>query len=152
MKILGIDPGLGRCGWGVVERLGNSYHLVDYGCITTPSKDSDSRRLLELKKNLNQIIKKYQPDLAGVEQLFFFKNQKTIIQIAQARGIILLALTEDNVPIKELTPLQVKMSLTGYGKAEKSQIQKMVKAVLKLDAIPKPDDAADALALALSVR
>lgn len=150
MKILGIDPGLGRCGWAIITREKNKYQMIEYGCIETSSKLSDSERLVFLKQELDRIIVKFKPDVAVVEQLFFFKNQKTIIQVGQARGIILLAIAEKSITLQELTPLQVKMSLTGYGKADKSQIQKMVKVILKLEIIPKPDDAADALAIALA--
>ncbi len=152
MIIIGIDPGIGRCGFGVVDKQRNHYSLVDFGCIETKSSLEQIDRILILKEKLDQVIIKYKPDLAVVEQLFFFKNQKTIIQVGQARGVILLALAEAKIPTSELTPLQVKMSLTGYGKAEKTQIQKMVKLILKLDSIPKPDDAADALAIALSIK
>jgi len=151
MKILGIDPGFARCGYGLINKQNNSYSLIEFGCITTSSTQSNSQRLNTLKIELDGIIKKHKPDIVGVEQLFYFNNQKTVIQVAQARGVILLALEEAGIKLKELTPLQIKMGLTGYGKADKAQIQKMVKMLLKLVQIPKPDDAADALAIALTV-
>lgn len=151
MKILGIDPGLGRCGWAVIEKIGQKSQAVAFGCIETSAKESDGERILQLKKKLDEIIFVQKPDQAAVESLFFFKNQKTIIQIGQARGVILLALNEAGVKYREFTPLQVKMTLTGYGKADKKQMQKMVMVVLGLKETPKPDDVADALAVALAV-
>jgi len=147
-RILGIDPGFARTGWGIVES-GSKISVIDYGCIET-HKDTDySDRLVSLSKELNKIIKKYKPELAGIEQLFFVKNVKTGIQVGEARGIIILTLAQNNLGISEFTPLQVKQAVAGYGNADKGQVQRMVKTLLGLKEIPRPDDAADALAVAI---
>lgn len=151
MRIVGIDPGLGRCGWAIIEKSGTKATAVAYGCIETHKQDGEAKRTLILKRSLDAIIAEHQPQLAVVESLFFFKNQKTIIQIGQARGVIMLALAEAGLAVQELTPLQIKMTLTGYGKADKKQIQKMVMMVLGIKEVPKPDDVTDALATALAV-
>lgn len=150
LKILGIDPGFGRMGFGIIEKQGSNLKLVDYGCVETDSKKTFAERLCTLAGELRQIIKKNQPDLVAVEELFFFKNLKTAINVAQARGAIILLAQEAGVPILELTPLQIKQSLSGYGRAEKQQVQKMVQVILKLKEKPRPDDAADALAAAIA--
>lgn len=150
MRVIGIDPGLGRCGWGVIEFGRAQSRLIAYGCIETFLKDGEASRFIQLKTELDEAIAEFKPDNAVVEQLFYFKNKTTIIQIGQARGVIMLALAEAKIPYQEVTPLQVKQNVTGYGKAEKAQVQKMVQTMLKLDHLPKPDDAADALAIALS--
>ena len=150
--VLGIDVGYARTGWGIVK-IGqsnpNGYTLVNYGCIETHQSKEFCDRIVELRQELKKIIKKYKPDIANVEQLFFFKNQKTAIKVSQARGVILITLKDNKIPIKEFTPLQVKQAMIGYGRADKKQIQEMVKMVLQMDHIPQPDDAADALALAM---
>lgn len=150
MVILGIDPGLARTGWGVIERLHGSERLIAYGCIETVAKTPDHERLVVLFEALRTVIKKYKPDQAAVERLFFEKNAKTAIQVGQARGVVMLALALEKIPQREFTPLQVKQAVAGYGSAPKEQVQKMVKTLLKLSDIPKPDDAADALAVALT--
>ena len=149
MKILGIDPGTATVGWAVIEEIRGKLTPLDYGHIST-SKDKElAERLFEISNDITAIIQKHHPDEASVEELFFFKNVKTVMSVSQARGAILLTLQTQRVKIFEYTPLQVKQSLTGYGRAEKHQVQAMVKNILKLQEIPKPDDTADALALAL---
>lgn len=151
MTILGIDPGLARTGWGIIERSHGHDRLVSYGCIETPAKTPDHERLAALFDELQKIVKTYRPDQAAVERLFFEKNAKTAIQVGQARGVVILALSLVKIPQQEFTPLQVKQAVAGYGAATKDQVQKMVKTLLKLSGIPKPDDAADALAVALTL-
>ncbi|WGS65974.1 crossover junction endodeoxyribonuclease RuvC [Marinitoga aeolica] len=148
MRILGIDPGYGRIGYGVIEKTGNNFKLIDFGVIETDKKADLNARLLEIFDKLNNLIKDYNPDEAAVESLFFFKNVKTAIQVGEARGVILLALQKASIPIFEYTPYQVKQAITGYGRAEKGQIQRMLKVVFNLKKTPTPDDAADALAIA----
>ncbi len=147
--ILGIDPGTASVGWGLVEKVGKECQLVDYGCIRTKPDKKLSLRLLEIFDALSDIIKKKRPDIVAVEQLFFFKNSKTAMAVGQARGVILLAAEIGKKEFYEYTPLQVKQAISGYGRAEKKQIQNLVKELLNMKEIPKPDDAADALAVAL---
>jgi len=147
--ILGIDPGLADTGFGVIEKKGNILKMIDYGCIKTSAQTAPEKRLLEIHNDLNKLIKKYRPEIMGVEKLFFCKNVKTALSVGQARGIIILAGGKNKLTIKEFTPLQVKQGLTTYGKASKNQVQQMVKVVLNLKNIPKSDDAADALAVAI---
>lgn len=149
MKILGIDPGTATVGWAIIEEVRGALTPLDYGHISTSKHKPLSERLLEISNDLTHIIHKHRPDEASVEELFFFKNVKTVMAVSQARGAILLTLESLQVRMFEYTPLQVKQSLTGYGRAEKQQVQMMVKNILKLDRIPKPDDTADALALAI---
>lgn len=150
MKILGIDPGIGRIGWGVIEKNGQEVSSVTYGCFETDSKETPPKRLSLIFHEIKNIIKKYEPSEFAIEDLFFNNNAKTAFVVGQARGVILLAASEsDLVPII-YTPLQVKVALTGYGRAEKSQVGQMVKTLLKLPKIPTPDDTADALAIALT--
>ncbi len=150
MRILGIDPGLAIVGWGIVERVnGMTFAPVAYGSINTPAKTEVPYRLSLIYKNLNQIIEKYRPDAMAVEELFFNTNQTTGIAVAEARGVILLSAQEHGLPIAEYTPLQVKQAVVGYGKAEKRQVIDMVTRLLRLPAPPKPDDTADAIAIAL---
>lgn len=149
MVIIGIDPGYAIVGVGVVEYKGNKFHTLEYGAITTPAGMPTVDRLQKIYQEMDMYIDKYKPDAMAIEELFFNSNQKTVINVAQARGVILVAARNKNVPICEYTPLQVKQSVTGYGRAEKKQIQQMVKMILGLNVIPKPDDAADALALAI---
>jgi crossover junction endodeoxyribonuclease RuvC len=148
MKILGIDPGIGRLGFAILEQTKKSIQLKQFGCITTDLKTSEAQRLLEIKNDLNQIMQKWQPDLVAVESLFFTTNAKTAISVGQARGVALAIAAENNLRTVDITPLQVKMSVTGYGRAEKKQIQTMIVKLLNLKKIPKPDDAADAVAIA----
>lgn len=149
LRVLGIDPGTAIVGWAVLDECGNCVTPIAYGHISTSPENTTSERLFEVVRDLEQIIEKYQPQEAAVEDLFFFKNVKTVMKVSQARGAILLTLERFCVKIFEYTPLQVKQALTGYGRAEKKQMQLMVKNVLKLKEIPKPDDTADAIAIAL---
>lgn len=148
MIILGIDPGTATTGWGVIKKT-KKLNWVKHGLITTPANLSTAERLVRLNKEISSLIKKYKPSIAAVEDIFFFKNLKTAIKVSQARGVILLAISKSKIPIVEYTPLQVKQAVACYGRAEKIQVQKMVKALLNLKEIPKPDDAADALAIAI---
>lgn len=149
MKILGIDPGTATTGWAVVEEKNKNARLVACGCVNTAKTKTDEERLVEIGRDIALLIKKYQLDEAAIEDLFFFKNLKTAITVAQARGVILYEIKKNLVPLFSYTPLQVKQALTGYGRADKKQIQLMVKNILKLKCIPKPDDAADAVAIAI---
>ena len=148
--ILGIDPGLADTGWGVIECYQKNIKLLACGSIKTDSTTPLDERLATLVKELAMIIKKYQPTRAAIEKIFFFKNQKTIINVSQARGVVLLTLSQHQLPIDEYTPLQIKQTLTGYGNAVKKQVGTLVKLLLNLKEIPKPDDAADALACAIT--
>ena len=148
--ILGIDPGYGRTGWGVIEKVGGDWQVVAWGCIETSAKDSFVDRLVELYKELQKLIIKYKPTRSGVEELFFAKNVKTAMKVGQARGVILLTLMQAKLPIDEFNPLQIKQALTGYGRAEKGQVERMVQMILSIKEKIRPDDAADALAVALT--
>jgi len=149
MMILGLDPGSHKTGYGIIKNDANDFSLVDYGCFITSTKETTAQRLCCLEKALTNLLKKFSPDLAAVEDLFFFKNHKTAVRVSQARGVILLALAKKNIPIQEPKPLEIKQALTGYGRAEKCQVQKMVAHFLKLEKPIKSDDAADALAAAI---
>jgi crossover junction endodeoxyribonuclease RuvC len=149
MKILGIDPGSGIIGFGLVEKKSNP-KMLDAGVIRTTIGNDDASRLVELYESMRELVKELKPDVAAVEKLFFAQNVTTAIPVAQARGVILLALAEEKIPIYEYTPLQIKMAMTGYGRATKAQIQEMVRVQLGLKTKPKPDDCADALAAALT--
>ena len=149
MIILGIDPGTATTGYGVIDQEKGETNLVDYGCILTSAKKSMDVRLEEISIKLAEIIKKYQPFEVAVEELFFTNNAKTAIAVGQARGVILLTAKQNHCAVAEYTPLQVKNAICGYGGADKKQVQKMVQLLLKLEEIPKPDDAADALAIAI---
>ena len=149
MYILGIDPGFGRVGYGIIEYKYNKYRVVEYGCITTPAKEKLSLRLKKIYDDLDDIISKYNIDAASVESLFFNTNITTGIQVAEARGVILYALEKLGIEIFEYTPLQVKQALVGYGRADKTQIKSMVKEILKLEKMPRLDDTTDALAIAI---
>jgi crossover junction endodeoxyribonuclease RuvC len=150
MRILGIDPGIGRCGWGVLEYRNSKLEVRGFGCIETSPKKKVGDRLKQVHDEVSAIIKKYKPDVLSIEELFFNNNAKTAFVVGQARGVILLAAAENNLEIGIYTPLQVKLSLTGYGRAEKPQVGQMVKVLLKLKEIPKPDDTADALGIAIT--
>ena len=150
MRILGIDPGYGIVGFGVIDYENGQYNVVDYGVIETPKEEVLPVRLAMIYEGITSLIDTYQPDEMAIEELFFFKNQKTVIPVAEARGVILLAGINKNANIFEYTPLQIKQALTGNGRAEKAQVQYMVTALLGLKSIPKPDDAADALAVAIT--
>ncbi len=150
MIIMGIDPGLALMGFGVMETDGYRFRTLDYGVVDTPAGMDEPDRLLMLWDGLNALLKQYKPEAVAVEELFFNKNVKTAVSIGQARGVILLAVKTCGIPLYEYTPLQVKQAVVGYGRAEKKQIQLMVKTILNLKDIPKPDDAADALAIAIA--
>ena len=150
MIILGIDPGIAIVGWGVVEGENGRFAPVEYGAITTGPESPVEDRLEAVYAELDDIIRRHKPDAVSVEELFWNTNQKTGIIVAEARGVILLAARRNNVPIFEYTPLQVKQSVTGYGRAEKKQVITLVSMMLNLDEPPKPDDTADALALAIT--
>ncbi|OGF46037.1 MAG: crossover junction endodeoxyribonuclease RuvC [Candidatus Firestonebacteria bacterium RIFOXYC2_FULL_39_67] len=150
MKILGIDPGIATTGYGLIENKGSNLCLVDYGCILTTPKMPVPERLNKLFNELSKLIKKQKPDEVAIEELFFAKNVKTAMSVSQARGVIVLSCIRSGMKaVNEYTPLEVKMALVGYGRAEKQQVQKMVTTLLNLKEMPKPDDAADALAIAV---
>ena len=147
--ILGIDPGLAIVGWGIIEYKGNKFSTIAYGSIQTPSTMKTEDRLVEIFRSLNELIEKYRPDCMAVEELFWNTNQTTGIRVSEARGVILLCAARRGIPIYEYTPLQVKQAVVGYGRAEKKQVISMVTMILKLEKPPKPDDTADALAIAV---
>jgi crossover junction endodeoxyribonuclease RuvC len=149
LRVIGLDPGTATTGWAILEENEGKITTVAYGHISTDKSGSEEARLLEIAKDIKKILLKFQPSEAAIENLFFFKNQKTIISVAQSRGALLLTLSQNNVSISSYTPLQVKQALTGYGRADKNQMQEMTKSILKLKCIPKPDDTADAIAIAL---
>jgi len=149
MIILGIDPGFAIVGYGVIEYKGNKFKVLEYGAITTPAKTDIFKRFKTIYDELCKIIERVNPDVMAIEELFFNSNQKTAINVAQARGIIVLGAMNNNIEVFEYTPLQVKQSVVGYGRADKTQVQQMVKALLNLEKVPKPDDTADALAIAI---
>lgn len=149
MRIIGIDPGFAITGYGVVEYIGNKFSIVDVGTICTEASLELSDRLLTLSNSLEELITKYKPDAMAVEELFFNTNVKTAIKVGHGRGVALLAAAKANIKVYEYTPLQVKQAVVGYGRAKKEQVQQMVKVLLNLEKIPKPDDAADALAVAI---
>lgn len=148
--ILGLDPGIADTGWGVIVKVAGNLNYLACGSISTPAKAEFIDRLNSLQKELTKIIKKYKPNAVAVEQLFFCKNVKTALIVGQARGVILMTIAQNNLPFFEYTPLQVKQALTSYGGADKNQVGQMVKVMLKLNAVPKPDDTADALAIAIT--
>lgn len=150
MIILGIDPGTATTGFGVIRAEGHARELIDCGVISTPKDLPHNQRLLMLYTDLSELVAHHRPDRAGVEKLFFASNVTTAMSVGEARGVILLTLEQARVPLAEFTPLQVKQATTGYGQAKKPQIQQMVMRLLKLTTIPKPDDVADALAIALA--
>jgi len=149
MIIMGIDPGFAITGCGLIEYCHNKFKVLDYGAITTSSDLRLPQRLLMLYNKLEDVIIKYNPDVVAIEELFFNKNIKTALNVGHGRGVVLLAAAKNNKKIFEYTPLQVKQSVVGYGRAEKNQVQQMVKMILNLKSIPKPDDVADALAVAV---
>lgn len=149
LRALGIDPGTATTGWAVLEENNGEITTVAYGHISTNKSGTEEERLLEIARDIYKIILKFKPSEAAIEKLFFFKNQKTIISVAQSRGALLLTLAQNDVRISSYTPLQVKQALTGYGRADKNQMQEMTKSILKLKCVPRPDDAADAIAIAL---
>ena len=149
MRILGIDPGYAIVGFGVSDYTGKNFTPIEYGAILTEAHTDFSQRLKAIADDMDFICERFKPDCMAIEKLFFTNNQKTAIDVAQARGIIILSAVRHNIPIFEYTPLQVKQAVVGYGKAEKKQVMDMTRRILKLEQIPKPDDAADALALTI---
>ena len=149
IQILGIDPGFHRCGYGVIEKRGSHLEALEYGCIETSREKTLLERYFVIERILNEIINDFDIDIFSIEKLFFNKNVKTAIKVAQARGIMLLVAHKHNLTIREFTPIEIKLGVTGYGRAEKQQVQKMVASLLSLSEIPKPDDTADALAAAI---
>lgn len=150
MKIIGIDPGLERCGFGVLTQNGSQILTVDYGCLYTLKSKEIPIRLAELFDKMMALLKKYSPEVLAIEDLFFNTNAKTAILVGEARGVIMLAAQKSKISVISYPPLEIKMALTGYGRADKKQIQQMVKNILHLSCLPKPDDTADALAVALT--
>lgn len=149
MLTLGVDPGTASLGYGLVDSRGDKLFHVDCGCIVTSPHEISQKRLAKIYAELKKIIIDYQPDALALEKLFFGANTKTAMAVGQARGIVLLAAAERKIPVSEYTPLEIKMAVAGWGKADKKQVQQMVKTLLRLSEIPKPDDAADALAVAI---
>ncbi|HEX6293097.1 MAG TPA: crossover junction endodeoxyribonuclease RuvC [Herpetosiphonaceae bacterium] len=150
MRTLGIDPGTAIMGWGIVEEDGQGgLRCVDYGALTTPKELALPQRLQLLHRGLVALMEQYRPETAGIEELFFSKNVTTALAVGHARGIALLALADASIPIQEYRPMAIKQAVAGYGHADKKQMQDMVRLTLGLDTIPKPDDAADALAIAI---
>ena len=149
MKILGIDPGYAIIGYGIVDYRASGFHTLDYGSVTTPANIPVENRLEMIYSSMCELIDRFKPDDMAVEQLFFNTNQTTAIKVAEARGVILLAARQKGVAIYEYTPLQVKQAVVGYGKAEKKQVQLMVTTLLSVKQVPRPDDTADALAIAV---
>lgn len=150
MKILGIDPGIGRMGWAVIEEQGNSYFVHGCDTVETTVKNSFEERLVTIYQQTNVIIKNYTPDALAIEELFFASNVKTAFAVGQARGVILLAAALHHLSTASYTPLQIKLAVAGYGKADKRQVSDMVKLILKVKTLPKIDDTTDALAIALT--
>lgn len=146
---MGIDPGFGIVGYALMDIEDNKENIADYGVIKTDTNAPLSRRLFDIYEKIKEIIKIYKPDEASVEELYFFRNVTTAIFVGEARGVIILALEEAKLGIYEYTPMEVKMAVTGYGKATKRQVQEMVRIIMKMDDIPRPDDAADAIAIAI---
>lgn len=149
MRILGIDPGVAIVGFGVIEYNQNIFKVVDYGKITTPAKTPLPKRLKMVYDSMTELIDTYKPDVVAMEELFFNTNVTTAIAVGHARGVLVLSAENANIPLSEYTPLQIKQAVTGYGRADKNQVQQMVKMFLGLSEVPKPDDTADALAVAI---
>lgn len=154
MIILGIDPGTATLGYGLIKTKGRDLKALDYGCVTTDPKEKPCVRLKKINSDLNSVIKKYKPNIVAVEKLYFFKNLKTAMPVSQAKGVVLLTAAKKKIPVYEFTPLEVKMAVSGYGRAEKKQVQKMIQTILNLEEKPKDkdkrkDDATDALGVAL---
>ncbi|ANS77242.1 crossover junction endodeoxyribonuclease RuvC [Paenibacillus yonginensis] len=149
MRILGIDPGIAIVGFGFVDKEGSKVVPVQYGCIQTEAHTPEEERLLHVYEGMTQLIDKYKPDAVALEKLFFNRNVTTAMTVSQARGVMVLAAVQKGLPIAEYTPMQIKQAIVGYGKAEKKQVQEMTRMFLKLQKVPKPDDVADALAVAI---
>ncbi|PIP75081.1 MAG: crossover junction endodeoxyribonuclease RuvC [Candidatus Levybacteria bacterium CG_4_9_14_3_um_filter_35_16] len=154
MRILGVDPGIARAGWGIIEINppdgGSKLKVIKYGCLETDSKENVAQRLEKIYNGISELINKYKPEEMAVEELFFNTNAKTAFIVGQARGAIILAGAKSNILCFSYTPLQVKIAVSGYGRAEKNQVAQMVKTILSLKEIPKPDDTTDALAIAIT--
>lgn len=149
MKILGIDPGMAIVGYSIVDFDGTNVVLLNSGSIKTPKENTESERLLEIFEDITTLIEKYKPDIASIEKLFFFKNQKTVMPVAAARGVIMMALERCGVKTFEYTPMEVKQTLTGYGRADKKEVEQMVKIAFNGRELPKLDDTIDAMAIAI---
>jgi crossover junction endodeoxyribonuclease RuvC len=149
--VLGIDPGTAAMGWGIVERTGGHLRAVDYGCLTTSADRPLPDRLNEIHAHVAELIETHHPDLLAVERLFFSKNAQSAFGVGQARGVVLLAAAQAGVPVREATPNEVKVGVTGYGNADKGQVARMVSVILQLPEVPTPDDTADALAIGISI-
>lgn len=149
MKILGIDPGMAIVGYSIIEFDGDNVLLLNSGSIKTSKNNTESQRLLEIFEDMTTLIDKYKPDIASIEKLFFFKNQKTVMPVAAARGVIMMALERQGISTFEYTPMEVKQTLTGYGRAEKKEVKQMVKIALNCDILPSLDDTVDAMAIAI---
>ena len=149
MRILGIDPGFAITGFSIIDYIGNKFKLITAGAILTEAHTSFPSRLEKIYNELNEIIKNYKPDAIAIEELFFNNNAKTVINVAQARGVILVVAKLQKVPIYEYTPLQVKQAVVGYGRADKIQVQRMVKMILNEENLPKLDDTTDSIAMAI---
>lgn len=149
MRVIGIDPGTAITGWGVVEGDGNDLRVIAYGVVTTPAGTPLPERLQVIYRELTELLGKWQPESSAIEELFFSKNAKTALAVGHGRGAAMLALANAGLPITEYKPLEVKQAITGHGGADKQQMQQMVKLLLSLDELPRPDDAADALAVAI---
>ena len=149
MRILGIDPGYAIVGWGVVEYEGGRFRPLDFGAVTTEAGTPFGQRLAQIYSQITELLERFRPDALSIEKLYFQNNQKTAIEVAEARGVILLAAEQQGVPVFEYTPLQVKSAVTGFGQAQKPQVMEMTRRLLRLTAVPKPDDTADALAIAI---
>ncbi|MBI5045603.1 MAG: crossover junction endodeoxyribonuclease RuvC [Candidatus Niyogibacteria bacterium] len=149
-KILGIDPGFGRLGYSVISREGNNYIVECLGCLETYNNTAYEKRLLAIGSGIKKIIREQNPDAIALEKIYFTKNQKTAFKVAEARGILIYLAAQNKIPLMEFAPLEVKTAICGYGKADKKQVQAMVKMLLKLETIPKYDDTTDALAITLT--
>ncbi len=149
MIILGIDPGYAIVGWGVIEYKNNHFRALDFGAVLTQAHTPFNERLELIYDGFNEVVERNKPDVMSIEKLFYNSNQKTVIDVAQARGVLMLAAEQHRLPVFEYTPLQVKQSVVGYGRADKKQVQEMTKRILALEKVPKPDDTADALAMAI---
>ncbi|HHY98162.1 MAG TPA: crossover junction endodeoxyribonuclease RuvC [Firmicutes bacterium] len=149
MIVMGIDPGTASTGYGVIESFGGRLACLDYGCIRTGSNMSSSRRLETIYAAVSRLISSYSPEVIAVEELFFNRNAKTALKVGESRGVVILAAVRHSIRVAEYTPLQIKQAITGYGRASKSQIQRMIKLLLNLESVPSPDDTADALACAI---
>lgn len=149
MIIIGIDPGVAKVGYGVIRKTQKKLKCLAYGVVETSAELSPGERLKKIEQGLNKLIRQYQPSVLAVENIYFFKNLKTAIPVSQVKGIILLSASKKGIPVYEFSPSQVKMTICGYGRADKTQVQRMIKEVLELKTIPGSDDATDALAIAL---